>query len=199
MHILWYAMPSILLLSGSAGALVVLEEPYMRIAILALSSIAQWLYLINIYFLLHKSKNYQIRSFWHITMTASVLSFVWFSLTLYGLIYYVEYKLTLLIVPFCALSALLICQQLRANDMSIRKYWRVCALNVLCIAESAFAIHWLPIAYVPKAFFLTTPFFLSQYLSYSFLRKELTVKSTISSIAITFCVLVLVVLTSHWR
>ncbi|MEK7648875.1 MAG: hypothetical protein AAB400_03075 [Patescibacteria group bacterium] len=199
MKIVWYALPALLLYCSAASSLFIVEESYLRNTIIASNALFQWLYLINLYFLLYKQEQYQVRSYWHITMVLHVISFLNLSILLFGLIYYVEYKLSFLIIPFAIVTALFFVQQLVIHECDIRQFWRFTAVQTLIIVESAFAIHWFPTHFIPKAFFLTIPFFLINQIGYSTLKREQTVRSVLSSVAITLAMLLLVLLTSRWR
>ncbi len=199
MKIIWYALPSLLLYCSSAASLFIVEESYLRNTIVITNAVFQCLYLLNLYFLLYKRERYQERSFWHITATLNVVSFLNSSIVIYGLIHFVEYKLMLLIIPLVLLTALFHMQQLVSQGFDIRQHWRFICIQTLIIIECAFAIHWLPNHFIPKSFFLTIPFFMANQIGYSALRKEQSRRSVLSIIAIAASMLLLVLLTSRWR
>ncbi len=199
MKIIWYALPSLLLYCSSAASLFIVEESYLRNAIVITNAAFQCLYLLNLYFLLYRREQYQERSFWHITATLNVLSFLNSSIVVYGLIHFVEYKLTLLVIPLALLTTLFHMQQLVSQGFDIRQYWRFIGIQMLIIIECAFAIHWFPSHFITKGFFLTIPFFMANQIGYSMLRKEQSSRSILSIIAIAASMLLLVLLTSRWR
>lgn len=197
--IVWLATPIILLFGASAAALIVVEEPYIIKSILAAQCIFQFLYLLNLYYYLYRSDKYQEHSFWQITAAVHVLSFFNGVLALYGLIYYVDYSIVYLIIPFGLITAIAYAQQLVIHQLSPRQYWRFWGIQTLLVLEFALIIHLLPSSYITKAFFLTIPFFLTSQFGYTSLKKELNVKSLISTVLLSLVVLLLVLVTTRWR
>lgn len=198
-RILWYSLPSLLLYTSAAASLVVAEERYLIIAIIAAHIVFQWLYLINLYYFLHKSERYQEHSFWHISTSLHVISFFLTAIAAYGLVSYADYSIFVVVVPVCMISAATFAQQLVIANMDAIKQWRFWSLQTLIIAECMLVIHWLPSMYLPKAFLLTIPFFLSCQLGLPIIRKDQTDKSHMITILVAASMLLLVVLTTRWR
>lgn len=198
-RICWYTLPSLLLYFGSALSIFVLEERFVIISILTASALFQWLYLINLYYLLYKKDKYQEHSFWYVTLSVHVLSFFTFSIALYGLMYYVDYHVSILLVSISVLSGLAFIQQLFITNVDSMRNWRLWTMGMLIIAESSFVIYWLPNQYLAKAFYITIPFFLLCHFGYSAFRYEQQTKLNSAIILLTSIMLLLVVLTTRWR
>ena len=196
--IFWYALPPLLLYCSAVLALMIVEESYLIGSIIGTHALFQWLYLINLYFFLYKKERYQERSFLQMTMSLHTLSFLFFSIAAFGLIYYVDYSTFIVIIPVCFLGAVGFAQQLVIGGFDIRQYWRFLGIQTLIIAEIMLVISWFPSPYLTKAFFLTVPLFLSCQLGYPALRKELDNRFLLHTILLTVCVVLLVVMTTRW-
>ncbi len=197
--IFWYALPSLLLYCSAFFALFIVEEDYLQWSIIGAQALFQWLYLINLYFFLYKNERYQERSFWQVTMSLHILSFTFFSIAAFGLIYYVDYSIYLVIIPVCLIGAVGFAQQLIIGGFDLRQYWKFLGVHTLILIESMLILHALPSPYLPKAFFLSIPFFLSCQLGFPAIRKELNSRFLIHTVLMTTCVVVLVVMTTRWR
>ncbi len=198
-HILWFALPSLLLYGGSASALFVLEESYLIKSILIAHLFLQWLYFINLYYHLYRNQKYQERSFWNISLSVHIVSFFNFAIALYGLVYFVDYSLFLLIIPFGAICAIAYAQQLVVHKMDVVKHWIFCSIQSFILIECALVINLLPSPYLTKAFLLSIPFFIVSKLGYSSLRKELHSRAVLFTVLLAEGVLLLVILTTRWR
>lgn len=198
-RIFWYALPSLLLYVAVSGSLLVLEEHYMIVALVAANSALQLLYLIHLHGMQRGVEQEQNRAFWYSTMSLHVLSFFCFAVTFYGLIYYADYNIFVLLIPIGIISACSFAQQLVSMGVHPWMQWKYWTIQTLIIMESALIIHWLPSPYLTKAFFLSMPFYVFNQIGYASYRKEHYTKLSAGAIGVSLIVLVLVLLTAKWR
>ncbi|MDO8489819.1 MAG: hypothetical protein Q7S47_00210 [bacterium] len=199
MHVFTYSYLPLVGVLGTFGLVFLVESDFVKSATIITSAFVQFLYFLNLYYALFRPKWHQQRALFHAVRVMAYAVVYCMSAIVYGFSYYLNTPYWQTFPPFFIVMMLLVCQILLLNDKKIKKHIFFLGAFAAVISEVFFVISTLPSTYYVSAALFTALIMAGLQLAASSLRKEQTHMETVSTVLITACVVVLIVVTASWR
>lgn len=191
--------PSLLLTAFAFAIGLVIEIESLKNILVLFHAFLQGVYLVNAYLYFYRTRAYQERSLWHITVIMNLVTVFFATSTLFATSYFLSISILFTIGAYILLIFGLLTQTCVFHRIPFREHWFFSLVTCSAMASLVLSLAWLPTIYYVNAIFATACYYFFSNLGISTLRKEISIREIRLSVSIVIIVILLLVGTIQWR